>query len=75
MVLLLAIQLDDVVPSVTTGPRVAEAMRRTLRWVDRCRAAHKRPSEQALFAIVQGGLDPQLREECLRGLVERDLDG
>ncbi|GBG75148.1 hypothetical protein CBR_g19661 [Chara braunii] len=28
--------LDDVVSSTVTGPRVEEAMHRTLRWIDRC---------------------------------------
>lgn len=45
--------LDDVVSSTTTGPRVEEAMHRTIRWIDRCIAAHKRPKEQNLFGIVQ----------------------
>jgi tRNA-guanine family transglycosylase len=61
--------LDDVVSSVVTGPRVTEAMHRTLRWIDRCVAAHERPAEQNLFGIVQGGLDPALRAECLVELV------
>ncbi|KAJ6919817.1 hypothetical protein NC651_013688 [Populus alba x Populus x berolinensis] len=34
---------------------------------------HKRPTEQNLFGIVQGGLDPVLRDICVRGLVERNL--
>lgn len=38
--------LDDVVSSTISGPRVEEAMHRTLRWIDRCIAAHKRPTEQ-----------------------------
>eukprot|EP01117_Protostelium_nocturnum_P011545 TRINITY_DN4186_c0_g2_i1.p1 TRINITY_DN4186_c0_g2~~TRINITY_DN4186_c0_g2_i1.p1 ORF type:complete len:425 (+),score=93.50 TRINITY_DN4186_c0_g2_i1:251-1525(+) len=67
--------LDDVVSTVTTGPRVKEAMHRTLRWIDRCIEAHQRPDEQNLFGIVQGGLDPDLREECLEGLIERNLPG
>jgi tRNA-guanine family transglycosylase len=46
--------LDDVCSSTTTGPRVEEAMRRTLRWIDRCISAHQRPHEQNLFGIVQG---------------------
>lgn len=46
--------LDDVCSSLTTGPRVEEAMLRTLRWIDRCIAAHRRPGEQNLFGIVQG---------------------
>jgi hypothetical protein len=36
------------------GPRMEEAMHRTLRWIDRCIAAHKRPNDQNLFGIVQG---------------------
>lgn len=42
--------------------RFEEATHRTTRWIDRCIAAHSRPTEQNLFAIVQGGLDPRLRE-------------
>ncbi|KAH9756449.1 Queuine tRNA-ribosyltransferase catalytic subunit 1 [Citrus sinensis] len=67
--------LDDVVRTTITGPRIEEAMYRTLRWVDRCIAAHKRPHEQNLFGIVQGGLDPVLRDICVRGLVDRNLPG
>jgi len=67
--------LDDVVPSTTEGPRVEEAMERTIRWIDRCIDAHKRPKEQNLFGIVQGGLDLELRKKCLEALVERDLPG
>ncbi|KAH0460278.1 hypothetical protein IEQ34_010941 [Dendrobium chrysotoxum] len=52
--------LDDVVKTTITGPRIEEAMYRTLRWIDRCIAAHKRPEVQNLFGIVQGGLDPTL---------------
>ncbi|KAL6578368.1 hypothetical protein OROMI_010696 [Orobanche minor] len=67
--------LDDVVKTTITGPRIEEAMYRTLRWIDRCIAAHKRPHDQNLFGIVQGGLDPVLRDICVKGLVERDLPG
>lgn len=41
--------LDDVVHVLTKGPRVEEALHRTLRWIDRCVAAHSRPTEQALL--------------------------
>lgn len=61
-------QLDDVISSLTTGPRVEEAMYRSIRWLDRCIKAHKRPSEQNLFPIIQGGLDPELREVCCKGI-------
>ncbi|KAL1342101.1 hypothetical protein AAHE18_09G134400 [Arachis hypogaea] len=67
--------LDDVVKTTITGPRIEEAMYRTLRWIDRCIAAHKRPHDQNLFGIVQGGLDPELRDICVKGLVDRNLPG
>jgi tRNA-guanine transglycosylase len=67
--------LDDVVKSTVTGIRVQEAMERTLRWIDRCIIAHKKPLEQNLFGIVQGGLDFTLREKCLNGLIEKNLPG
>jgi queuine tRNA-ribosyltransferase catalytic subunit len=68
--------LDDVVPSTTQdSERFEEATHRTTRWIDRCIAAHSRPNEQSLFAIVQGGLDPRLRDISLRGLISRDTPG
>ncbi len=48
---------------------------RTTRWLDRCLKAHKRPENQNLFPIVQGGLDPRLRTESARQLMERDVAG
>lgn len=68
--------LDDVVSSITDNDERFEiATYRTLRWLDRCLAAHARPREQNLFAIVQGGLDTKvggLREKCLAGFRARD---
>jgi len=68
--------LDDVVSSVTDDDeRFKIATYRTLRWLDRCYAAHTKPKEQNLFAIVQGGLDTSLgglREKCLAGFRSRD---
>jgi len=68
-------QLDDVVHSLTTGERVEEAMLRSIRWLDRCIAAHSRPHDQNLFAIVQGGLDASLRERCAKEMIKRDVPG
>jgi len=65
--------LDDVVSSVHhESSRFEEATQRTLRWIDRCVAAHRRPSEQALFGIIQGGLDQTLRDVCVEGLRARN---
>lgn len=64
--------LDDVVSSVTADrARFEEATHRTTRWIDRCIAAHKRPNAQSLFGIVQGGLDLDLRDVSLKGLLAR----
>lgn len=68
-------QLDDVVHTMTTGPRVEEAMWRSIRWLDRCIKAHKRPETQNLFAIVQGGLDLKLRQKCCEEMAKRDTPG
>ncbi|KAG2173191.1 hypothetical protein INT43_004565, partial [Umbelopsis isabellina] len=68
-------QLDDVISSLTTGPRVEEAMWRSIRWLDRCIEAHKRPDHQNLFAIIQGGLSPELRRKCVDEMVKRDTPG
>ncbi|XP_034951761.1 queuine tRNA-ribosyltransferase catalytic subunit 1 [Chelonus insularis] len=68
-------QLDDVVKTTTIGPRVEEAMHRTTRWLDRCLAAHKRPHEQSIFPIVQGGIDIKLRTQSARELSKRDVNG
>ncbi|XP_061212531.1 queuine tRNA-ribosyltransferase catalytic subunit 1 [Neopsephotus bourkii] len=71
----IVMQLDDVVSSTTTGPRVEEAMKRSVRWLDRCIAANRNPQRQNLFAIIQGGLDPELREQCLEAMMLRDVPG
>ena len=41
------------------------AMKRTLQWLDRCKAAHHNP-DQALFPIVQGNMFKDLREISLK---------
>ena len=52
-----------------------QAVDRTLRWAEKCIAAHSRPTEQGLFGIVQGGSDPELREYCAKRLIEMDFPG
>ncbi|CAN0023458.1 unnamed protein product [Bubo scandiacus] len=48
---------------------------RSVRWLDRCIAANRRPETQRLFAIIQGGLDPALRTQCLEEMTRRDVPG
>lgn len=69
-------QLDDVI--ATTSPdraRMEEAMYRSVRWLDRCIAAHKFPERQNLFCIIQGGLDLELRKICTEEMIKRDTPG
>lgn len=54
---------------------MAEAMHRSIRWLDRCIAAHKNPESQNLFCIVQGGLDLELRKVCCEEMLKRDTPG
>ncbi len=59
-------------------PCDAETMRvavdRTIRWAAVCKEVHAR-SDQALFGIVQGGLDAELRGECAAALIDIGFDG
>lgn len=55
--------------------RLVEAGERTIRWLDRCARAHQRPDDQALFGIVQGGTDLDLRAWSATRSVEFDLPG
>lgn len=69
-------QLDDVI--ATTSPdtaRMKEAMERSVRWLDRCIAAHKNPERQNLFCIIQGGLDLEMRKICCEEMAARDTPG
>jgi queuine tRNA-ribosyltransferase len=63
-------------PVTPSSPRgvVAEATERTHRWAERSLAAHRRP-DQALFGIVQGGLEPDLRAESTRFIASLPFDG
>ncbi|KAK6130725.1 hypothetical protein DH2020_035513 [Rehmannia glutinosa] len=63
--------LDDVVKTTITGPRIEEAMYRTLRWIDRCIAGncpvtHTWKLDDTYLLV---------KDICVKGLVERDLPG
>ncbi len=51
---------QPVPPHASSRAKVSEAMTRTHRWAERCLEAHQRP-DQALFGIIQGGLEADLR--------------
>jgi len=69
-----AMVLDHVVGLPNDPEVVRDATERTVRWAGRSLEAATR-DDQALFAIVQGGLDAELRRECARRLAEMDFRG
>src|SRR5581483_11642500 len=70
----IAMCLDECPPHGTSADYLRIAVERTIRWAERCRAAHKR-ADQALFAIVQGGTDLELRGRCACELTALDFPG
>jgi queuine tRNA-ribosyltransferase len=69
-----AMVLDHVVALPNEPGVVRDAAERTVRWARRCCDAARR-DDQALFGIVQGGLDAELRADCARRLRELDFAG
>lgn len=69
-----AMSLDVLVGLPSPREVVAAAMEQTLRWEERALAAHTRP-DQALFGIVQGGVDPEMRAESARRTAELGFMG
>ncbi len=55
--------------------RLRTANERTVRWLERCKAAHARAREQALFGIVQGGTDLAERSWSAERITNIDLPG
>ena len=70
----IAMCLDECPPGDTPRDYMGVAVNRTIAWARRCQAAHTR-EDQALFAIVQGGTELDLRERCAEALVGMDFPG
>ncbi|MGA2749607.1 MAG: tRNA guanosine(34) transglycosylase Tgt [Verrucomicrobiota bacterium] len=70
----IAMAFDECPPHDCTPSHAADAVDRTIAWAGECRRQPRAPG-QALFGIVQGGVDPRLRERCARELVAMDFDG
>ncbi|MBX7230110.1 MAG: tRNA guanosine(34) transglycosylase Tgt [Burkholderiaceae bacterium] len=77
----IAMQFDECTPYETDGrpthrDEAASSMQLSLRWAHRSNEAFKKlQNPNALFAIVQGGMFEDLREESLAGLNEIDTPG
>lgn len=66
---------DECPPTGVSHETMKASIERTYRWLERCLMAHQRPQEQALFAIVQGGIYEDLRAAAAESLVKLDLPG
>jgi queuine tRNA-ribosyltransferase len=66
--------LDVCPPLPSTSSVVQTAVERTAAWAEKAKATHRR-NDQALFGIVQGGVDRQLRAESAERTVAIGFDG
>jgi queuine tRNA-ribosyltransferase len=69
----IALQLDICPPAGVDRAALIAAVERTTRWAERCLAA--RAADQALFGIIQGGTDVELRLAHAEALGRLPLDG
>jgi queuine tRNA-ribosyltransferase len=66
--------LDECPPFPAPEAQVRRAAELTFRWARRSLTVRRRP-EAALFAVVQGGMLPELRREQARALADLGFDG
>src|SRR5207247_4000406 len=70
----IAMVFDDCPPHTRTPRELRAAVERTMRWARECREQPRAPG-QMVFGIVQGGVNPEAREECAKALVALKFDG
>jgi queuine tRNA-ribosyltransferase len=66
--------LDECPAPDAPEPKIRESLARTHLWARRCQQAHRR-DDQALYAIVQGGMFPELRRHSAETLAALDFPG
>jgi len=72
----IAMQLDECLRLPAERAEIVRATELSLRWAERCKRAFEfAPPGRALFGIVQGGDDTQLRADSARALVDLGFDG
>jgi queuine tRNA-ribosyltransferase len=68
-------QLDECVALPAERPAIEKAMELSLRWAERCKVQFGDQPKKAMFGIVQGGTEFDLRERSARALADMDLKG
>jgi queuine tRNA-ribosyltransferase len=66
---------DECPPYPAEYDYLKKSLERTTRWAERCMKHHARPGDQALFAIVQGGMHKDLRRQSAEELTSMDFPG
>lgn len=66
--------LDECPPHDVPLQQLEKSVDLTTRWAARCRDAHQR-EDQALFGIVQGATNREMRERSVEGLLPLDFPG
>jgi queuine tRNA-ribosyltransferase len=69
-----AMAFDELVDPGRPATEVREAMERTHRWAERSLQARGR-EDQAVFGIIQGGVDPALRRRSAAAIAALGFDG
>jgi queuine tRNA-ribosyltransferase len=65
---------DECIPHPATREYIADSTARSSRWAARCKAA-RTDLGAALFGIVQGGMEKDLRQQSVESLLEIGFDG
>ena len=68
-------QLDQCVALPASFKEMEKAMELSLRWAERCKTAFGNQPGKAMFGIVQGGDNANLRERSANALKDLDLKG
>src|SRR5690625_7835152 len=67
--------LDECPPYPASYEYMKASVERTSRWAERSLNSHKRPDEQGLFGIIQGGEYENLRKQSARDIISLDFPG
>jgi queuine tRNA-ribosyltransferase len=79
----IAMVFDECTPYPASREYALKSLELTTRWAKRCKECHNTETlrhgdteiKQALFAIIQGGIYPDLRKQSAEELIEMDFDG
>jgi queuine tRNA-ribosyltransferase len=73
----IALVLDECTPFHVSRAYTARSMERTHRWLERCLRWHDENGSpgQAVYGIVQGGVEPDLRVESVTAVAESGCQG